>query len=327
MKNLKILVVLMLVLSLTVPFVGAGAETVLRFATDSSEDYVSTVQIYAFAKEVEEKTEGRVKVEVYAGAQLGDEKACVEQVQFGALDMTKSSMGALTAFNENLNLLSLPYLFKSEDHLWAVMNTEIGQNLLDSMASTGLVGLSWLDAGSRRFYALKPINGPEDFAGMKIRVMQSSIYTDMMLCLKSAPISMAGSEVYSALQTGVIEGAENNIPRVIDMSHNEVCKYLLLDRHNIMPEMVLISAASLSRLSEQDQAILRECAKNLEKNMIAAWGATEQAALDTLAAGGMTIVQPSDETIAAFRAAMQPVYDTYGAPYADVIAQIEAVEY
>ena len=117
----------------------------------------------------------------------------------GALDITKSSMGALTSFNDDLNLLSLPYLFKSEDHLWAVMNTEIGQNLLDSMESKGLVGLCWLDAGSRCFYATKPLNTVEDFKNVKFRVMQSSIYQDTVSALGAIPISMSGSEVYSAL--------------------------------------------------------------------------------------------------------------------------------
>ncbi len=305
----------------------ASAETVLRFATDSSEDYVSTVQIYKFAEEVAEKSEGRLKIEVYAGGQLGEEKACVEQVQFGALDITKSSMGALTSFNENLNLLSLPYLFKSEEHLWAVMNSEIGENLLKDMANVGLVGLGWLDAGSRCFYAKSPLENTESFKGLKIRVMQSSIYTDMMTALGSAPISMSGGEIYSALQTGVVDGAENNIPRIIDMSHNEQCKYLILDRHNIMPEMVIMSMAAWNRLDAADQTVIADAAKHLQENMIAAWADTEKAALETLKQGGMTVVEPSEEVLASFRRAMQPVYDTYGAQFTDIIAAIEAIEY
>lgn len=305
----------------------ASAETVLRFATDSSEDYVSTVQIYKFADEVKEKTDGRITVEVYAGGQLGEEKVCVEQVQMGALDITKSSMGALTSFNDDLNLLSLPYLFKSEDHLWAVMNTEIGQNLLDSMESKGLVGLCWLDAGSRCFYATKPLNTVEDFKNVKFRVMQSSIYQDTVSALGAIPISMSGSEVYSALQTGLVDGAENNIPRIIDMSHNELCKYLILDRHNIMPEMVIVSASTWNRLDEADRTILKECAASLQANMIAAWGETEQAALDTLAAGGMIITEPDAELLTALREAEQPVYDQYGAAYADLVEQIENIQY
>lgn len=324
---MKKLFCLILSLCLVLSLAAANAETVLHFATDSSEEYVSTVQIYKFAEEVKEKTEGRIVVEVYAGGQLGEEKVCVEQVQMGALDITKSSMGALTSFNEELNLLSLPYLFKSEDHLWAVMNSEIGQHLLDSMESKGLIGLGWLDAGSRCFYATKPLNTVEDFKNVKFRVMQSSIYQDTVSALGGVPIPMSGSEVYSALQTGLVDGAENNIPRIIDMSHNELCKYLILDRHNIMPEMVIISAATWNRLDAADQEIIRECAANLQANMIAAWGETEQAALDTLAAGGMTIVEPDAEAIAAMRAAEQPVYDQYGTAYADLVAQIESITY
>ncbi len=279
----------------------ASAETVLRFATDSSEDYVSTVQIYKFADEVKEKTDGRITVEVYAGGQLGEEKVCVEQVQMGALDITKSSMGALTSFNDDLNLLY-------------------------SMESKGLVGLCWLDAGSRCFYATKPLNTVEDFKNVKFRVMQSSIYQDTVSALGAIPISMSGSEVYSALQTGLVDGAENNIPRIIDMSHNELCKYLILDRHNIMPEMVIVSASTWNRLDEADRTILKECAANLQANMIAAWGETEQAALDTLAAGGMIITEPDAELLTALREAEQPVYDQYGAAYADLVEQIESIQ-
>lgn len=303
---------------------GSSTETMtLRFATDSSEDYVSTKQIKQFAEEVNQKTDGRIKVEVYAGAQLGDEKSCVEQVQMGSLDFTKSSMGALTSFNDQLTVLSMPYLFKSEDHLWAVMDSQIGQDLLDSMESSGMVGLCWLDAGSRCFYSTKPLNGPESFKGLKVRVMESAIYTDMIDCLGGSPIAMAGSDVYSALQTGVVDAAENNIPRIIDMSHNELCNFLILDRHNIMPEMVMISKTTWDKLDPADQAIIQQCADDLQTNMITAWTDTENEALQTLKDGGMTVVDPDEATIAAFREAMQPVYDKYGAKYATLIKEIE----
>ncbi len=303
-----------------------GESMTLRFATDSSEDYVSTVQIYKFADEVKEKTNGRIDIQVYAGAQLGDEASCVEQATMGSLDFTKSSMGALASFNDTLNLLSLPYLFKSEDHLWKVLNSDIGQMLLDSMDGTGLKGIGWLDAGSRCFYSKKPINSLADFNGQKIRSMGSAVYVDTINALGSAAISMAGSDVYSGLQTGVVDGAENNIPRIIDMSHNELCKYLLVDRHNIMPEMVLMSEGTYNKLSEADREIIMECAKNLEKNMRDAWQETEDAALKTLEEGGMEIVYPDDEFLAELRKAEQPIYDQYGADYADIVKQIEEME-
>lgn len=303
-----------------------GESMTLRFATDSSEDYVSTVQIYQFAEDVKEKTDGRINIEVYAGAQLGDEASCVEQTMMGTLDLTKSSMGALAGFNETLNLLSLPYLFKSEDHLWKVMDSDIGQMLLDSMQGTGLIGIGWLDAGSRCFYSTKPLNSLADFKGQKIRSMGSSIYVDSVNALGAAAISMAGSDVYSGLQTGVVDGAENNIPRIIDMSHNEICTYLLMDRHNIMPEMVLISEETFNKMSAEDQAVILECAKDLEVNMREAWQATEDDALKTLEEGGMEIVYPDDAFLADLREAEQSVYDAYGAEFADVVSRIEEME-
>jgi tripartite ATP-independent transporter DctP family solute receptor len=303
-----------------------GESMTLRFATDSSEDYVSTVQIYKFADEVEEKTDGRIKIEVYAGAQLGDEASCIEQTTMGTLDFTKSSMGALAGFNDTLNLLSLPYLFKSEDHLWKVLDSDIGQMLLDSMAGTGLKGIGWLDAGSRCFYSKKPLETIDDFKGQKIRSMGSSIYVDSINALGASAISMAGSDVYSGLQTGVVDGAENNIPRIIDMSHNELCTYLLVDRHNIMPEMVLVSENVFNKLSAEDQAIIMECAKDLEKNMRDAWEETENEALKTLEDGGMKIIYPDDSFQDALREKEQTIYDQYGKEYADTVAAIEAMK-
>lgn len=303
-----------------------GKSMTLRFATDSSEDYVSTVQIYKFADEVKEKTNGRITIEVYAGAQLGDEASCVEQTIMGTLDLTKSSMGALTGFNDNLNLLSLPYLFESEDHLWKVLESHVGQDLLDSMAGTGLKGIGWLDAGSRCFYSKKPLTSVADFKGQKIRSMGASIYVDTINALGASATSMAGSEIYSGLQTGVVDGAENNIPRIIDMSHNELCTYLLVDRHNIMPEMVLMSEKLYNELSADDQAVIMECAKSLEKNMREAWEETENAALKTLEEGGMDITYPDESFQAALREAEQPVYDQYGTAYADIVSEIESMK-
>lgn len=304
----------------------AGESMTLRFATDSSEDYVSTVQIYKFADEVKEKTEGRIIVEVYAGAQLGDEASCIEQTTMGTLDFTKSSMGALAGFNDTLNLISLPYLFKDADHLWKVLDSQIGQDLLDSMSGTGLKGIGWLDAGSRCFYSKEPIESIEDFKGMKIRSMGSPIYVGTINALGASATSMAGSEVYSGLQTGVVDGAENNIPRIIDMSHNELCKYLLIDRHNIMPEMILVNENLFNKLSAEDQEIIMECADNLEVNMREAWEETENAALKTLEEGGMEIIYPDDNFLAELRAAEQSIYDQYGTEYADIVSEIEAMK-
>jgi TRAP-type C4-dicarboxylate transport system substrate-binding protein len=198
--------------------------------------------------------------------------------------------------------------------------------LLDSMAGTGLKGIGWLDAGSRCFYSKKPLETIDDFKGQKIRSMGSSIYVDSINALGASAISMAGSDVYSGLQTGVVDGAENNIPRIIDMSHNELCTYLLVDRHNIMPEMVLVSENVFNKLSAEDQAIIMECAKDLEKNMRDAWEETENEALKTLEDGGMKIIYPDDSFQDALREKEQTIYDQYGKEYADTVAAIEAMK-
>ena len=310
--------------------VAAASATTLKLSEVHAEGYPTTLADQEFARLIEEKTEGRIKVEVYSGGQLyGEETGSIEALQLGDIAFARVSASPVASYVPALNAIQMPYLYKNADHMWAVLDGEIGKDMLAQIeaSGSGLVGLCWLDAGSRCFYATKSLNTVEDFKNVKFRVMQSSIYQDTVSALGAIPISMSGSEVYSALQTGLVDGAENNIPRIIDMSHNELCKYLILDRHNIMPEMVIVSASTWNRLDEADRTILKECAANLQANMIAAWGETEQAALDTLAAGGMIITEPDAELLTALREAEQPVYDQYGAAYADLVEQIENIQY
>lgn len=296
---------------------------VLRLATDLSEDYVSTVSLKKFAEEVKEKTNGRIEIDIYAGGQLGEEASCIEQVQMGALDFTKSSMGALTSYNETLSVLGLPYLFKSTDHMWRVLNSEIGQAWLDSMSGTGMVGLGWIDTGSRCFYSVDPLESVADFKGVKIRSMTSSIYVDTIEALGATAITMPANDVYSALQTGVVSAAENVIPAIIDRSHQELCHYLLLDAHNFLPEMILVSESVWNGLSAEDQAIVLECVRNFEENHRAAQAAADEAAIETLTNADMTVIEVDETFKNALREAEQTVYDKYGAGNEELIKEIE----
>lgn len=298
---------------------------VLRFATDLSEDYVSTVSLKKFAEEVYEKTNGAIEIDIYAGGQLGEEASCIEQVQMGALDMTKSSMGALTSYNETLSLLGLPYLFKSTEHMWTVLNSEIGQDWLDSMSGTGMKGLGWIDTGSRCFYSIDPLESLEDFDGLKIRSMTSSIYVDTIEALGATAITMPANDVYSALQTGVVYAAENAIPAIMDRSHQELCHYLLLDAHNYLPEMILISESVWESFSSEEQAILQECIDNFEVNHRAAQAEADAEAIEKLKDSGMTVIEVDDAFKSELRLAEQPVYDKYGVGNEALIEQIESM--
>lgn len=298
----------------------------LRLATDHTHDFVTTVALREFADDVAKSTNNRVKIEVYDGGQLGEEKACLEQVQFGALDMTKNSLAPLTEFVPNLNALNLPYLFRDVDHMWKVMGGEIGDQFLKEMEGMNVEGLCWIDAGSRDFYSIKPLEKAADLKGQKIRVQESQIMLHMVEALGGIPVPMPAGDVYSSLQTGVVEAAENNVPRYLDMSHQEVAKNLILDRHNILPEVLLISKQTMGSLPEEDQNAIREAAKRLQASMVEKWAKAEQDVLDKLKTMGVTIVSPDAATIADFRKACQPVYDKEGAEFTDIVKKIESVK-
>ncbi len=202
-----------------------GKQMVLRYAEIQAQDYPTTQAAYKFAEMVEEKTGGRIHIDVYYGGQLGDEKALIEQLQFGGIDFTRASISPLSEFEKSLNVLSLPYLYKDADQMWRVLEGDIGEDFLKSVEKAGIIGLSWYDAGARNFYnSKKPVTKLDDLKGLKIRVQESQLMMGMVSALGASATPMAYGEVYSGLQTGVIDGAENNWPSYESTSHYEVAK-------------------------------------------------------------------------------------------------------
>ena len=184
-----------------------------RLAETHPADYPTNKGNLEFARLVKEKTNGRVIIEVYDSKQLGEEVDVIEQVQFGAIDFMRVSLGPLAEFAPELNVLSLPYIYASSDHMWKVLNSEIGDDMLASIYDSGFIGLGWFDGGARSFYnSVRPIETLEDIEGLKFRVMQNDMFIDMCEALGAVATPMPYGEVYSAIQTGVIDGAENNWP-------------------------------------------------------------------------------------------------------------------
>lgn len=305
---------------------GKKAESlVLRYAENQAQDYPTTQAAYKFAELVEEKTNGRIHIDVYHGGQLGDEKAVIEQLQFGAIDFTRVSISPLSEFEKSLNVLQLPYLYKDESQMWRVLDGSIGQRFLDSMEKNNLVGLSWFDAGARNFYNSKrPVTKLEDLRGLKIRVQESQLMMGMISALGANPTPMPYGEVYSGLQTGVIDGAENNWPSYDSVSHYEVAKYYVLDEHTRVPEMQLVSKSTWDKFSDEDKAIIKECAQEsalLEREL---WKAKEGTSEAKVRAAGCVITELEPGEKEKFQAAMQPLYAQFGAGYEDTIRQIQA---
>jgi len=300
---------------------------VLRYAENQPQDYPTTKAAYEFAKMVEAKTNGRIKIEVYYGAQLGDEKSVIEQLQFGAIDFTRVSLSPLAEFSKSLNVLQLPYLYRDSTHMWKVLEGPIGDQFLKSVEASGLIGLSWFDAGARNFYnSVRPIKTLADLKGLKIRVQESQQMMDMVQALGANPTPMAYGEVYSALQTHVIDGAENNWPSYESTSHYEVAKYFVLDEHTRVPEMQMVSAVTWKKLSPEDQKIIKESALESAKIERKLWAEKEGASEAKVKAGGSVVTELLPGEKQKFQDAMAPLYTKYGAGYEDIIAKIQATK-
>ncbi|NQT60547.1 MAG: TRAP transporter substrate-binding protein [Bacteroidetes bacterium] len=302
----------------------AAESIVLRLAETHGADYPTTQGDYEFARLVEERTDGRIKIEVYPGSQLGEERAVIEQVQFGAIDFTRVSISPLAAFAPDFNALQMPYLYRSPDHMWEVLNSSIGDEFLGSLEPSGFVGLSWFDSGARSFYnSVRPIKTVADLAGLKIRVQESALMVGLVESLGAVATPMPFGEVYSAIQTGVIDGAENNWPSYYSTSHFEVAGYYTLDEHTRVPEITIASKITMDKLSAADQAIIKQAAKDSMAFQIKAWADYEKVAEDAVVANGNEIYRLPDN--AAFQAAMQPLYDALSADLQEVVAKVRSV--
>lgn len=297
---------------------------VLTYAENQAEDYPTTQGAYRFARLVEEKTGGKILVQVNAGAVLGDEQSVIEQLQFGGIDFTRASLSTVGELIPKLNVLQLPYLYNSADHMWKVLESEIGDQFLDSFEGHGLIGLSWYDAGTRNFYTSeKPIRTPEDMAGMRIRVQESELMSRMVKLIGAEPVQMAFANVYSALETGKIDGAENNWPSYQSERHYEVAKYMTVDEHARVPEVQMISESTWKKLSPEYQQIIRECAKESAMYERRLWEKRTERSRQIVEAAGCQVIELTPEEKSAFQQKMFPLYNEYCGEYMDLIEKIE----
>jgi tripartite ATP-independent transporter DctP family solute receptor len=303
----------------------ADKQVVMRLAETHRLDYPTTRGNLEFARLVNERTNGRIKIDVYHSSQLGEEKAVIEQVQFGAIDFTRVSISPLAAFAKSFDALQMPYLYRNADHMWKVLNGPIGEEFLGSLAPANFIGLCWYDSGSRNFYnSKKEIKSVADLKGLKIRVQQSELMMGLVSALGAVPTPMPFGEVYSALQTGVIEGAENNWPSYISTSHFEVAKYFTLDEHTRVPEITIASKIVMDKLSKEDQALIKKAAKDSMAFQIAEWKKEEKIAEDKARSAGCIITTlPSN---AEFQTAMKPLYDKLSPELKTVVKRIQDVQ-
>ena len=298
-----------------------------RLAETHPADYPTNKGNLEFARLVKEKTNGRVIIEVYDSAQLGEEVDVIEQVQFGAIDFMRVSLGPLAEFSPQLNVLSLPYIYASSDHMWTVLNSEIGDDMLASIYDAGFIGLGWFDGGARSFYnSVRPIESLDDISGLKFRVMQNDMFIDMCEALGAVATPMPYGEVYSAIQTGVIDGAENNWPSYDTSSHFEVAQYYTLDEHLRVPEILVASKAIEDKVTPEELELIKEAAKEAQSYQIELWQAKEKESEDKIVAAGNIITYLTPEEKQKFADCMAPVYEKYASEYMDIIEAIQAMK-
>ncbi len=292
---------------------GCGLESdqiVLRLAETHPRDYPTTEANYEFARLVEERSGGRIRIEVYHSAQLGEEREVIEQVQFGAIDLTRVSISPLSSFVPKLDALQMPFLYEGAEPMWAVLRGNIGREMLETLEQADFVGLNYYDSGARSFYNTRgEFRHPDDMAGLQIRVQESRLMMDLVQALGAVATPMPFGEVYSALQTGVIDGAENNWPSYYSTSHYEVAPYFSVNEHSRVPEVTIMSRLAMDRLAEEDQQLIRQAAWDAMDYQIERWKAFEAEAEQRIRDAGNTITEREAIDVDAFRERVQPLYD------------------
>lgn len=296
---------------------------VFTYAENQPEDYPTTQGARKFAELVEERTEGEIRIIVHAEAELGTEAEVIKQLKYGGLDFARVSLSQLSEHIPEMNVLQMPYLYRDSEHMWSVLDGEIGADFIEIVQGHELIGLSWYDAGARSFYnAVKPITCLEDMKGMRIRVQESEVMADMVEALGASAWKIAYGDVYSSLERGMVNGAENNWPSYVSMQHDEVAKYWTADEHTRVPEMQICAEHTWKQLTEEQQEIVLECAKESALYERELWKEREAASREEALAGGVQIVELSVDEKQRFQEAMMDVYEKYCGEYMEIIDKI-----
>ncbi len=278
------------------------------------------------AEELARISEGHMKVEIYPSGQLGSERQLLELLQIGSVDITKVSASAVENFIPNMRVLGLPYLFRDTEHQWNVFNGEIGKELLADGEKYWLRGLCFYDAGSRSFYTKdRPVHSPDDLSGLKIRVMNSQTAIQMVKAMGGAPTPISWGELYTALQQGVVDGAENNAPSFYTSHHYEVCKYYSIDEHTSVPDVLFIGTNSWNKLSAQEQEWLQAAVDASVPEQRRLWKEADEEALAEVQKAGVEVIYPDKSPFADKVADIFESYRDEPAIY-QLIQRIQAVQ-
>jgi len=309
--------------ALAAPVAFAQQKTVLKATDVHPLGYPTVEAIVRMGAKLEKATAGRLSIQMFPSMQLGGEKEMIEQAQVGALQIARISVGPMGPIVDELNVFNMPFVFKDEAQMRKVIDGPIGAEMLDKLtkSSARLVALGWMDAGTRNVYSDKPVTKPADLKGMKIRMMGNPLFVETMNAMGGNGIAMGFNELHQALQSGVVDGAENNEPTLLAQNHYQTPrgKVYSLTGHLIIPEIFVYSRASWDKLPKADQDLIRKLSREAQMEQRKLWDAYVAEATGKLKAAGIKFV-PADKE--AFYKATQPVRDKYGSKYAALIQRI-----
>lgn len=301
---------------------------VLTLAHNLSETHITSIALDDFVQKVETESNGRIRIDVYPNGQLGSETEVLEQLMAGVVSMTRVSAPGLATYNEGYHAFGLPYIFDDTENYYDVMDSDAMRDFFMSSEEDGFVSLTYYTSGARSFYTInKPIRTPADLKGLKFRVQDMKSQTDMMNALGGTPVAMAMGDVYTSLQTGIINGSENNETVLTTGKHGEICKYFSEDQHTMIPDVLVISSSVWEQISKEDQEILLNAARESTEAHKVTWAAAIDESIAEAKEMGVTFVEDVDKE--AFREATADMIDTYATEYPkvqDVLDIINSVE-
>lgn len=258
------------------------------------------------AEQVEERSDGKMKIDIYPSQQLGTEREALELLQIGSIDMTKVSSSVLEGFDRIYTIFSVPFLFESMEHAYRVWDSPVGRRLLHAGHDIRLHGLTYYDAGARSFYTKeRPIEHPDDLQGMAIRVQESPAAIRMVNLMGGSATPISWGELYTSLQQGIVDGAENNLPSIYLSRHYEVVDYLSMNEHTAVPDILFISLFRWNRLTDQERAWLQAAADASARHQRELWHASSEESLEGIREAGIEVIYP-DKT--PFMEKMEPIY-------------------
>jgi tripartite ATP-independent transporter DctP family solute receptor len=290
--------------------------------------YPTVEAVARMGKKLEEGTKGRLSIQIYPAMQLGGEKEMIEQAQVGALAIARISVGPMGPLVPELNVFNMPFMFRDVAHMERVIDGPLGDEMLKKLTdhpTAGLIGLAWMNAGTRNVYNSKrPVKSVEDLNGLKIRMMGNPLFVDTMNALGGNGVAMGMDQLTNALQTGVVDGAENNEPTYVTAQHNRYAKYFSKTGHLIIPELLVFSKRVWTQLSKEDQELITKVAKQAQEEQRTLWYDMEKKSIEEMKKAGVEIVDIADK--AAFQAKVKPVWDKYGGQLAGIIQRIQDVK-